>query len=125
MSATLIAFFNVVLNRDYSFIWLAVFPPMVYFLLGLKSARIVTLIFGAYMVYFFSGHKNWEPAVFDYHALYNIGGAMISLLLLIGYWEISRSEAAAALDREKQHIVYLNSFDSLTGFITGRRLKTC
>jgi diguanylate cyclase (GGDEF)-like protein/putative nucleotidyltransferase with HDIG domain len=116
MSATLIAFFNVVLNRDYSFIWLAVFPPMVYFLLGQKSARIVTLIFGAYMVYFFYGHKNWGPAVFDYHALYNIGGAMISLLLLIGYWEISRREAAVALDREKQHIVYLNSFDSLTGF---------
>jgi len=90
----LAAFFQVVQNKHYAFYWLAILPPIIYFLLGKKTARIALCIFGAYMFYFFLYNKaGWSPAEFDNQSIFNIAGATLSIVLMIAYYEKSRKEA--------------------------------
>lgn len=87
-------------NRHYSFYWLAVLPPISYFLLERKAARIILLVFGAYMMCFFifSG-RDWGVAEFGSRSVFNITFATVCLSVIISVYEESRNEAWNELNK--------------------------
>ncbi len=98
LSFTLIVFFQVVQNKNYGLYWIATLPPVVYFLLGTKKARMITSLFCAYMLYFMlSKQSGWQPAEFNTESVFNITGATFGLIMMIGYFERSRKEASDGL----------------------------
>ena len=84
---------------------MAGFPPITYFLLGSRKARIVSILFFSYiLIFILLNHDQWTPAAFNSQSVCNIAGSSLSLLLLVGFHERSCKEAAEALMRanEKQ-----------------------
>lgn len=89
----LAAFFRVTQNQHYGFVWLFVFPPIAYFLLNRITARLVTGLFAAYMLYFvLTGARAWGPAAFGAPSIFNIAGAALCLVFMISYYESSRED---------------------------------
>lgn len=81
----------------YIFVWISVFPPMVFFMLGRKKALIVSVFFLIIMLSFMLfSYKSWQPAPFDPVSIVNILAAVLALILLISYFEQSRQEAVDA-----------------------------
>ncbi len=98
MAFAMIVFFHMVRNQNYAFCWIAVFPPVVYFLLGHKKARILSILFGGYLLLFILAKKSgWQPAEFNTESVCNLGGSMFALVLLISFFERSRKEASDEL----------------------------
>ena len=96
--ATLLVFFEVRQNNNYALYWIAVLPPVVYFLLGQEKARIIISFFCIYMLYFIlSNYSSWQPAEFNIESILNIAGATFALIVLISYFETSRKESSDAL----------------------------
>jgi diguanylate cyclase (GGDEF)-like protein/PAS domain S-box-containing protein len=91
---SLAAFFQVAQNKHYAFYWLAILPPIVYFLLEGKAGSIAFSLFGCYMLNFILSNKiSWSPAEFDAQSVFNISVATLSLALMISFYEKSRKEA--------------------------------
>jgi len=96
----LTSYFQIVQNKHFAFYWLAILPPIIYFLLERRVAKITLGLFGIYMLYFFVVNKpGWTPAVFDTQSIFNIIGASISFVFMIGYFEKSRREALNELEK--------------------------
>ncbi len=96
----LASFFEITQNKHYAFYWLSILPPITYFLLERNAARIVLGLFGSYMLYFILYNSTtWSPAEFDAQSLFNILGATLSLVLMIAYYEKSRKETWAELNK--------------------------
>lgn len=94
----LIAFFQVVQNKHYAFYWLTILPPIAFFLLDRKTARLILGIFGCYMLFFILYNRtNWSPAEFDFQAVFNIFGATLCLILMLIAFERNRREGWDAL----------------------------
>lgn len=88
-------------SSHYSLFWICVFPPVVYFLLGIKRGRIVTLIYsGLLLAFLLYNLKNWERSGFALDSIFNIAGATLGLILLISYFELSRKEVALVLKQK-------------------------
>lgn len=93
-------YFQLVQNEHYAFYWLAILPPVVYFLLERKAARIILGLFGGYMLYFILSNKmSWSPATFDTQSIFNISGATLILVFMVAYYEKSRKEAWSSLEK--------------------------
>jgi len=87
-------FFYVTENKNFSFSWLAIMPPILYFLLGNKKGSIILLLYGICIMLFILLRKNnWEPAEFNTEAIFNIAGSVFTLTALIAYFEKSRKDA--------------------------------
>lgn len=94
MCATMITLFASTGNSSYMFIWITVLPPMTFFLIGRKKAIIVSAAMLAYLlVFMLLSYKNWPPDQFGSASFVNIFSAIIVLIILIGYFETTRSEA--------------------------------
>lgn len=94
----LITFFQVVQNKHYAFYWLTILPPIAYFLLERKTARLVLGIFGCYMLFFVLYNRtNWSPAAFDFQAIFNIFGATLCLIMMLIVFEKNGREGWDAL----------------------------
>lgn len=101
----LASYFQIVQNKYYAFYWLSILPPIIYFLLERKAAKIVLSSFGGYMLYFILSNKmNWSPATFDIRSVFNILGASLSLVFMISYYEKSRKEARNGLEKLNQQL---------------------
>ena len=87
-------FFYLTENKHFSFVWLAIIPPILYFLLGNKKGSIILLLYGICIMLFILLRKNsWEPAEFNTEAIFNIAGSVFTLTALIAYFEKSRKDA--------------------------------
>lgn len=96
----LIVFFHISQNQHYAFYWLAILPPIIYFLLEPKAAVIVLSLFGGYLLYFFiSNQPAWSPAEFDGKSIFNIFGPTLCLVLMIAYSEKCRKEVLNELEK--------------------------
>lgn len=97
---SLATFFHIEENKHYVFYWLAILPPITYFLLERNAARIVLGSFAVYFAYFILINKgSWTPAEFDMQSVVNLAGGTISLVLIISYFEKSRKEAWEGLEK--------------------------
>ena len=93
-------YFQLVQNEHYAFYWLAILPPVVFFLLERKAARIILGLFGSYMLYFILSNKmSWSPTTFDTQSIFNISGATLILVFMVAYYEKSRKEAWSSLEK--------------------------
>lgn len=94
----LLLLFEIAQNTSYALFWMVTLPPVAYFLLGTKKAGIVVGIFYVYMLYFMiSKQSAWQPAEFNNESLINIAAATLGLIMMIAYFERSRTESADAL----------------------------
>lgn len=108
----LVVYFEIRQQQSYALYWFAVFPPVAYFLLGRRSGRIFTALFGAYLLWFIlSKQETWLPSIFDSKSVGNIVGPTLVLILLISYFELSRKEAVQEL--QKTNEVLKDSKDEL------------
>lgn len=101
--AMLLSYYEIVGNEGYSLYWMIVVPPVAYFMLGVKRARPVVILFFTYMLCFILiKESDWQPAAFTSGSLLNIIGASLSLILLISFFEKSRRDAADALKKANE-----------------------
>lgn len=106
MLLTLAVFLAIVQHHFYALYWISIFPPVVYFLLGRRNARIVSGIYSAYLLYFiFTNYKSWEPTEFNGGSIFNIVFATIILALVISYFELSRKETEIALALKNKELI--------------------
>ena len=106
----LAATFTLIGNQSYILSWVCVFPPLAIFLLGRMKGSIASLLLLCYLtVLFVLGHQGWSPAAFTVKSAVNIMGSVISLVLLIIYFELSRSEAASAVRQKNAELEKANS----------------
>lgn len=109
MLSSIIALFAFAGHMNYMFAWISVFPPMAFFLLGSKKALVVSVAMLAYLLIFMLlGYKNWQPVYFGSASMVNILASTIILIVLIGYFELSRSEAVAAVQRKNREFEEAN-----------------
>lgn len=100
-----ITFFQVVQNKHYAFFWLTILPPIAYFLLERKTARIILGVFGCYMLFFILyNRRGWSPAVFDAQSIFNIFGAILCLIMMLIVFEKSRREGWDALIKSNSQL---------------------
>ncbi|NLE26098.1 MAG: PAS domain-containing protein, partial [Clostridiaceae bacterium] len=91
---SLASFFAVAQNQHYGLYWLCIMPPITYFLLDRNEARIITGLFGVYiLVFILASSASWSPSEFDAQSIFNIVGATSCVLAMMTYYEKSRSEA--------------------------------
>ncbi|MDR9468505.1 ATP-binding protein [Marinospirillum sp.] len=85
-------------HHDYSFVWLATFPPFAYFLNGLKRGTLIILI--VYLPSYgllLTGLGDWQAADYTPGAFSNILVATTALTALVYFYEKSRSQAVRQL----------------------------
>ena len=113
---TLLIYFNIKEYEDYALYWIAVVPPVAYFLLGKKKGRIITLTFLGYMTFFILNRfQGWVQESFTTDSIYNIIIASLVIKLVISYYELSREEAFIALKSKNDELTKLSTHDTLTG----------
>ena len=120
-----ICYFQIAQNQYYALIWICIVPPIAYFLLHRGAARIVTLLFCAYMLFFaIFNMSGWSPAVFNSQSVFNILGAMLCLLFMVSYYEKTREDvwkelnaAIHQLDESKEdlRLILDSSADAIYG----------
>jgi diguanylate cyclase len=107
--ATMITMFTYTGQIHHMFVWISVFPPMVYFLLGRKKAMIATGLMLTYLLIFMLlNYKNWLAADFGTASIVNIMTSAIVLTLLISFFEMSRSEAVNAVQNKNRELEEAN-----------------
>ncbi|WP_114417796.1 sensor histidine kinase [Marinospirillum perlucidum] len=87
-------------HHDYSFFWLATFPPFAYFLNGLyRGTLIIALVYLPAYLLLFSGLGAWPAADYTPGAFSNILVASFALAALVYFYEKSRSAAVEQLQK--------------------------
>ena len=96
---SLFAYLSVSEQSHHSLYWLVVFPPVVFFLLGHKKARIVSFIYFVLLIVFMAlNYNTWESQGFGTQSFLNIIGPTIVLIFMINFYERSRSEISTELE---------------------------
>ncbi len=86
-------------HYDYSFFWLATFPPFAFFLSGTRRGILaVALFFIPVFIMLLINVNVWQPAPFNKVAIYNISIAFIALVILVYFYEKSRHQAHLQLE---------------------------
>jgi diguanylate cyclase (GGDEF)-like protein/PAS domain S-box-containing protein/putative nucleotidyltransferase with HDIG domain len=97
--------FYIVKNESYAMTWICVFPPVSYFLLGRRPARLMNILYGAvFLAFILLDYDNWIPTAFGMSSIVNIVSSTLALILLISYFESSREEAVNALEGKNQEL---------------------
>lgn len=110
-------------HKNYGLYWISIFPLLVYFLLNRKTAHIITLAYSALLlVFILTSNKNWEPAPFNLSSILNICGATFGIILVVGYFEISRREVYQMLEEKNRELERLAVTDHLTGLYNRTKL---
>lgn len=122
-AVVLIAYLVVMEGRDYSLFWLAIYPPVAFFLLGRRWGHITsTLVVGGSLVYVAQVSPSWAPTSFSVRALINIIVAVAALIAILRHIERTRSEAFHYLREHSERLEYIAITDPLTGLVNRSRL---
>jgi diguanylate cyclase (GGDEF)-like protein len=123
IGAILVVFIQSAEGRNYALYWLTIFPPVAFFLLGRKVGLYLSVVFFVYCFSFIAIESPyWQPAVFKAEALSNMLLATTILILLFRYFELTRAEAYAALERKNSQLEQLSVTDALTGLVNRSKL---
>lgn len=115
-AGVLIAYIVVMEGRHYSLVWLTIYPPVVFFLLGRRVGHSLSLlVVGGCLIYVAQAAPQWHPTEFDGPSLINIVIALAALLAILRHIERTRSEAFAYLQEHSQRLEYIAITDPLTG----------
>lgn len=85
-------------NKHNMFAWISVFPAMVFFLIGGRKAIVISALFLlGLLTFILISYKGWSPSVFGISSIINIPAAAVALILVIGFFELTRREAISAV----------------------------
>ena len=99
VALALLSFLYLSQHYEYSFFWLATFPPFAYFLNGTKRGTLaVVLFFIPVFIMLVINVNKWEPAPFNQVSIYNICIAFVALVILVYFYEKSRHQAHLQLE---------------------------
>jgi diguanylate cyclase (GGDEF)-like protein len=116
LTAIILIFIHITSGLAYSIIWVTVLPPISFFLLGRLSGAWVCAGVFIYVVAFFSMQlPNAQPTVPELSSLMNIAEVLLAHWFLFRFYERSRADAYAELER-------LSETDKLTGLYNRRHL---
>lgn len=122
-AAVLIAYIVALQGQDYSLFWLALYPPVAFFLVGRRWGHILSVIVvGGCLIYVARSSAAWSPALFDGRSLLNIVIALAALLAVLRHIEKTRSEAFHFLHEHNARLEYIAITDGLTGLVNRTRL---
>lgn len=114
--ANLAAFIWSAAGAAYSFFWITVVPPFVFFLLGRRDGTLVTLAAFGFVIWVALYRTPWDVAfAFSWGALLNMLEVMVLQVLLFRYYEKSRHDAYRAL-------AVVSETDKLTGLFNRQRI---
>ncbi|WP_052750119.1 GGDEF domain-containing protein [Arsukibacterium sp. MJ3] len=100
----------------YSLIWLSLFPPLAFFLLGRRRGLITTVIFLSLLAILLGWRASlWPDGSVSSEAVLNVGLATLCLTLLVHYYEVSRQHVFRALATQHRQLQRLSVTDTLTG----------
>jgi len=101
----------------YSIIWVAVLPPVCFFLLGRQAGIwVCAAVFSYVVVFLYLQRPTPQPAAPELSSALNIGEVVLAHWFLFRFYERSRAEAYAELER-------LSETDKLTGLYNRRHLN--
>lgn len=104
-AAICIAFMSAVKPHYYSYYWLSLFAPIAFFLLGSKTAAILSAIFYGYFIAdMWVNLGVFTPSPFGFEAVLNIAAAIAALVAITRYFEISRKETAESLRKINEEL---------------------
>lgn len=122
-SVVLVSYLVSMQGRDYALFWLAVYPPVVFFLLGRRWGHILsTLVVGSCLIYAARVASTWAPVVFNGNALLNVFIATAALIAILRHIEKNRSEAFHHLRERSERLEYIAITDALTGLVNRAKL---
>jgi len=116
LTGILMMFIHITSGMAYSIIWVTVLPPISFFLLGRQSGAWVCALVFCYVVAFFYFQTQSAPAsTHGIASVMNIAEVLLAHWFLFRFYERSRSDAYAELER-------LSETDKLTGLYNRRQL---
>lgn len=120
----LVAYIVIMQVQDYALIWLTIYPPVAFFLLGRRNGHILSvLVVGGCLIYAGTTAPIWQPAAFDSTALLNIVIALAALIAILQHLERTRSEAFHYLREHSERLEYIAVTDPLTGLVNRTKLN--
>lgn len=122
-AVVLAAYVLVMDGRHYALIWLTIYPPVVFFLLGRHIGQILSLVVvGGLLIYAAYSAPQWPAAEFDGPTLLNIVIALTALVSILRHIERTRSEAFEHLQEHSERLEYIAVTDPLTGLFNRTKL---
>ncbi|RUO62998.1 GGDEF domain-containing protein [Pseudidiomarina insulisalsae] len=122
-AAVLIIYVVAAQGQHYALYWLAIYPPITFFLLGRKWGYLTSiLVIGSCLIYVSQVSPQWQPAPFTARSLANIVIATAALLIILRHIEKTRSEAFQYLEEHGERLEYIASTDPLTGLVNRSKL---
>ncbi len=110
-------------GQGYGLIWLTLFPPLAFFLLGKPGGLVLsTLVLGYGLVHFLGRYAETLETPFTPHSLMNLAFALGLMLLFLSYYEKARSQAQKMLELRQFELAQMASMDSLTNVYNRRVL---
>ncbi len=103
----LFIYYSIIADPNHYYLyWLFIFPPIIFFLLGHEKAMKVSYFYVVIlMVVIAIKFKIWEMNVYNIQSYLNIIVSSVVLILLINFYERSRSEVSEELElRDKEFI---------------------
>ncbi|MFC0445986.1 GGDEF domain-containing protein [Pseudidiomarina halophila] len=110
-------------GQSYALYWLAIFPPVSYFLLGGKWGFLTSVtFFTGIFIYLSRVSAEWAAAPFSVHSFLNILIATAALIVILRHIERTRAEAFHFLEEHSQRLEYIAVTDPLTGLCNRSKL---
>ncbi len=122
----------IIKSANYSLFWITPIPLVAFFLLGKRTGLLLTLLFYSIIFLFtYLNYANWAPFKFDRDSFVNILIAVVSIILLVSFFEFSRDEAHQkliqankALELQNKEIKQMNADKDLFISVFAHDLKS-
>ncbi|WP_411359983.1 GGDEF domain-containing protein [Pseudidiomarina salilacus] len=116
IAAVLIAYTVMAAGQHYALYWLAIFPPIAYFLLGRTwGFSLSVMVIGGILIYIGQVYDGWNAAPFTMRSFGNIIIATAALIVILRHIEKTRAEAFQYLEQHSERLEYIAVTDPLTG----------
>ncbi len=107
--SALAAFLGVMQQNNYVLFWACCIPPIFYFLLDRKKARIITWIFSlSLLLFILINYADWRQTGFTLSAVFNISGAMLVLVVMTSYFNLIINEVTVNLESKNRELKTAN-----------------
>lgn len=111
----LLFYYTIMAESSHHFLyWLVIFPPIIFFVLGHNKAKVVSFLYlGLLMVVIAAKYRIFDTEASDLQSLFNIIGPTIILLVMINFYERSRSDMSGKLELRNHDLAKINTDLSL------------
>lgn len=107
----LIFYYTAMTDSSHHFLyWLVMFPPIIFFILGHDKAKIVSFFYICILAVVIAiKYKIFDTEVSDFQSFVNIVSPTIFLVIMINFYEKSRSQMSSELELRNNDLAKINS----------------